>query len=580
MKKNNLKVFFLFITFAILIVTFTTVSATNINSNNSTTSTIKDTSYPSDVQIQKTSKNVDEINKNKANTNSNNDISKENSNVITDTQNSTKANTSTKSITKNNITKNNSNTKTATVSMEIPLNKSRPIYFAMDHTSKKDRTICNNIVNTLKKNGFKVARYSIGSSAMYNNMLYVYKHNVKNAILFHLFNGVDPSNIRELAKNGNDNRGRIVRSRGNDVVLAWFYDASDCVHSSGSCYNYVRGSETGRSMSNPKQYMDKNDIRYICTSSDRKKHKSTADYTGTKTVNEFMKLFNHDTICQVNKYTVNNKIITVSGTVTSPYANNINGIINIVDSSNRILKSNVIVNSGSFSTTFNANDCGLQCFKVNYLENAPHKASSTTFSVKIPKNVTIYIRQVGDRIGSTRLEFVIKDDKNNQYEKYRELIVKDNAGHTYNLKTNGWGWTYFNVPTLNQDRYTFYYYDNGILINCISRLVTLKKSTPTLTISPITSQVGKKIVIEATLKDEDNRLINGGNLVFKINGRTIRVDKKLSNKDPLKISVVNGIAKIELLCESYMKNTKITASYSGSAKYNSQQSNIVVAKII
>lgn len=579
MKKNNLKVFFLFITFTILLVTFTSVSATSINGNDSTTSTVKDTSYPSDVQNEKTSKNIVSINKNETNTNSNKNISKENSDILKDTQ-TTEQKTTTKTITKNNNTINNSNTKTATVAMDIPLDKSRPIYFAMDHTSKKDKTICNNIVNTLKNNGFKVARYSIGPSAMYNNMLYVYNHKIKNALLFHLFNGVDPSNIRELAKNGNDNRGRIVRSRGNDVVLAWFYDASDCVHSGGSCYSYVRGSETGKSMSNPKQYMDKNDIRYICTSSDKYKHKSTADYTGTKTVNEFMKLFNHDTISKVSKISINKNMITISGTVTSPYAKNINGKINILDSSNKILKSGVKVNSGSFSATFNANNHGLQYFKVNYLENLPHKASSTKFSVNVPKNVTFYIKQVGDKIGSTRLEFVIKDDKNNQYEKYRELIIKDSKGHTYKSKTNGWGWTYFNVPTLNQEKYTMYYYDNGKLINSITKIITLKKSTPKITISPITSKVGNKIILQATLKDEDNRLISGGNLVFKINGKTIRIDKKLSNKDPLKISVVNGIAKIELLCESYMKNTKITATYSGSTKYNSQQSNTVIAKII
>lgn len=579
MKKNNLKVFFLLITFTLLLVTFTTISASDITTTNSTTSNNKDTSYPSDVQNLKTSKNVDGINENKANTNSNKSLTKENSNALKDTQNTYSQNTTTKTIKKTSLTKDNSNTKTATVSMDIPLDKSRPIYFAMDHTSSKDKTICNNIVNTLKKNGFKVARYSIGPSSMYNNLLYVYRHKIKNAILFHLFNGVDPSNIREVAKNGNDNRGRIVRSRGNDVVLAWFYDASDCVHQGGNCYNYVRGSETGKSMSYPKQYMDKNDIRYICTSSDRRKHKSSADYTGTKTAYEFMKLFNHETICKVTKTTINKNIITISGTVTSHYAKNINGKINILDNSNKIIKSDVKVNYGSFSATFNAKNSGLQYFKVNYLENIPHKASSTSFSVNLIKNVTFYIKQVGNSIGSTHLDITVKDDKNNQYEKYRKLIVKDSKGHSYNFTTNVWGSVYFKVPALAPEKYTIYYYENGKLINTISKIVNVKKSTPTITISPVISKIGKKIILKATLKDENNQLISGGNLVFKINGKTIRMDKKLSNKNPLKISVVNGIAKIELVAESYMKNAKITATYSGNSMYNSQNSNYVISKI-
>lgn len=164
-------------------------------------------------------------------------------------------------------------------------------------------------------------------------------------------------------------------------------------------------------------------------------------------------------------------------------------------------------------------------------------------------------------------------------KKNREIIVKDTAGHSYKLKTNNEGWTSFNVPTLNQDTYTICYYENGKLINSIVKCVSLKKSTPTITISPVVSQIGKKIILQATLRDEDNRPINGGNLVFKINSKTIRIDMKLSDKDPLKISVVNGIAKIELIAESYMKNTKISATYSGSARYNSQTSDVVIAKI-
>ncbi|MEE3418240.1 MAG: Ig-like domain-containing protein [Methanosphaera sp.] len=579
MKKNNIKVFFLFIIFTMMLVTFTSISATNIDKNNSTLTKDNNIDYPSDVKNEITSKNVESINKNKESINSKTNLSKENSNTIKNTQANTIQTTATKTLKKNNLTKNDTNTKTATISMNIPLDKSKKIYFAMDHTSKKDKTICNNIITQLKKNGFKVAKYSIGPSAMYNNMLYVYRNNIKNAILFHLFNGVDPSNIREVAKNGNDNRGQIVRKRENDVVLAWFYDSSDCVHTGGSTYKRVRGSETGGAMSYPKQYMDKNDIRYICTSSDGRRHKSTADYTGTKTVNEFMKMFNHDTTCKVTQHSVNKNTITVSGTVTSKYAKNINGTITIKDSLNKILKSNVKVKSGAYTATFNANQPGLQTLKVNYLENGSHKSSSTTFTANVAKNVSITLKQVGDTIGSARLDIIIRDDKNNQYEKYRELIAKDSKGKTYKLKTNDWGWATIVLPKLDKETYTVYSYENGKLLNVAKKTVTVKKSTPNISISPIVSKVGKKIILTATLKDEQNRLISGGNLVFKINGKTLRIDKKLSNKDPLKISVINGIAKVELIAESYMKNTKITATYSGNYKYNSCNSNAVTAQI-
>jgi len=173
------------------------------------------------------------------------------------------------------------------------LDKSRPIYFAMDHTNANDQIICDNIVNRLKSEGFNVVSAEIGPNKMSQNTLYLYENNVSNAIVFHLFNGVDPSTIRELAANGDDNRGRIVRQRGNDVVLAWYYNSVDCVNDNGSGLSYIHGSETGGMLKNPREYMEENDIIAICTSSDMGRHKENADYTGEKTVEEFIKLFNN-----------------------------------------------------------------------------------------------------------------------------------------------------------------------------------------------------------------------------------------------------------------------------------------------
>ncbi|RAP52279.1 MAG: hypothetical protein BZ133_01505 [Methanosphaera sp. SHI613] len=169
--------------------------------------------------------------------------------------------------------------------------KSRPIYFAMDHVNSDDEKIRDNIVNKLKENGFNVVKAEIGPNEMSQNTHELYENNITDAVVFHLFNGVDPSTIRELASNGSDNRGKIVRSNGNDVVLAWFYDSADPVNANGSAYEYVRGSETGPSLENPGQYMVDNDIVGICTSSDMNSHNESADYTGEKTADEFMKLF-------------------------------------------------------------------------------------------------------------------------------------------------------------------------------------------------------------------------------------------------------------------------------------------------
>lgn len=193
---------------------------------------------------------------------------------------------------KNNFTLLSIKDKTKTEYDSSKLNKSRPIYFAMDHVNSDDQEICDTIMKRLEEEGFNVVSAEIGPNKMSQNTRYIYDQNISNAIIFHLFNGVDPSTIRELATEGNDNRGRIVRSNGNDVVLAWFYDSVDCVNENGSGITHVYGSETGPGLENPKQYMEENDIIAICTSSDMGKHKEDADYTGEKTVEKFIELFN------------------------------------------------------------------------------------------------------------------------------------------------------------------------------------------------------------------------------------------------------------------------------------------------
>lgn len=193
---------------------------------------------------------------------------------------------------KNNFTLLSIKDKTKTEYDSSKLNKSRPIYFAMDHVNSADQEICDTITKRLEKEGCNVVSAEIGPNKMSQNTRYIYDQNISNAIIFHLFNGVDPSTIRELATEGNDNRGRIVRSNGNDVVLAWFYDSVDCVNENGSGITHVYGSETGPGLENPKQYMEENDIIAICTSSDMGKHKEDADYTGEKTVEKFIELFN------------------------------------------------------------------------------------------------------------------------------------------------------------------------------------------------------------------------------------------------------------------------------------------------
>ena len=178
------------------------------------------------------------------------------------------------------------------------LNKNRDIYFAIDNiyggtgpATSADLEIMNNIVNKLKAAGLKVKRYKMGPGTLYGNMKYVYDEGFTDAIIFNVMNGVDPSNLREVAVNGNDNRGRTVRARGNDAVLGWMWDACDFTREVGTCYRRVKDSETGGAMSYPGTYCKNNKIYVINCSSNQHKEKERADYTGDKIAQAFIDLF-------------------------------------------------------------------------------------------------------------------------------------------------------------------------------------------------------------------------------------------------------------------------------------------------
>lgn len=170
------------------------------------------------------------------------------------------------------------------------LDKNKPIYFAMDNTSSKNKQIRDTVVGIFKKAGLNVVRTQIGPH-IYENMRYLYDHNIRNAIMIHFVNGADPSTIKEVGKNGNDNRGRVVRSRNNDAVLAFFYDSCDPVNPEGSCTRKgIQASESAHyRFYHPDQWMEENEIHAVCTSSDM--HRRKGDYTGEKAAKEILKFF-------------------------------------------------------------------------------------------------------------------------------------------------------------------------------------------------------------------------------------------------------------------------------------------------
>ncbi|RAP52101.1 MAG: hypothetical protein BZ138_03655, partial [Methanosphaera sp. rholeuAM270] len=366
---------------------------------------------------------------------------------------------------------------------------------------------------------------------------------------------------------------------GNDVVLAWFYDSSDCVHVGGTAYKSVRGSETGPRLYNPKSYMDKNKIYYICTSSDHSRHKKTADYTGTKTAKEFMKLFKTDTKTTVTKTQVKDATVTITGTVKTTGSKNVDGSITIKDSQNKILKKNIKVKNGQFKTSVTVNKPGTQKITVTYNQNNVHKASSTTCKVVIPKNYTMETKQYGNTVSNTNLVVTLYDDKTKKIEKNKIVYVKFQNGTIRTVRTDKKGRAVIKINDTKSVKVQVYVRNSKKILNSKTVKVTVNKNAVKVTVDKVVKK-GNKIVLTAHIISQNNRKVNGGNLVFKINGKTLRVDNTLnSNKSPLKLKVKNGIVSVSIPVNSKIINERLSAVYSGSYKYKANTSNVVKIKI-
>ena len=88
--------------------------------------------------------------------------------------------------------------------------------------------------------------------------------------------------------------------------------------------------------------------------------------------------------------------------------------------------------------------------------------------------------------------------------------------------------------------------------------ITIEKAKPTLTTSDITANAGETITLTATIND-NNKVINNGKIVFKINGKTV---KDASGK-VIYAKVVNNQVSVEYTLPADMKakNYNITATF-------------------
>ena len=134
-----------------------------------------------------------------------------------------------------------------------------------------------------------------------------------------------------------------------------------------------------------------------------------------------------------------------------------------------------------------------------------------------------------------------------------------------------------NISTDYSTIYAYSDYDIRIVYNNFTNTPIKTKTS----VDPVKGVIGEEIELKATLTDEYGCEISGGNLAFKLNGKTLRTDGRFdSNAPAMKFSVKNGLVTYTIKADLYLRNAKnLTASYSGTSKYIQSTSPSVTAQI-
>lgn len=169
------------------------------------------------------------------------------------------------------------------------------------------------------------------------------------------------------------------------------------------------------------------------------------------------------------------------------------------------------------------------------------------------------------------LKATIVDKTENKYITTGKVLFKINGisiGYS-NIK-NGKASIIYDTKNLTAKNYNIsvvYGGTNSINGYRSNATLTVNKLSTQITLNNVNAKTNTSCVISALVKDKKGANINGGFVVFKVNGVSIS-----------QVNVVNGIASLKYTPLNVVKNYTITAKYSGTGRYaySSKDSKLLV----
>lgn len=250
---------------------------------------------------------------------------------------------------------------------------------------------------------------------------------------------------------------------------------------------------------------------------------------------------------------------------------------------------NLTTNSnGEITQKYTTDNIGKQNITAKYSGTNQYNATSTTTSItvqdKVSTKITLTASNSTPIVNHTITITATLTDKDNK-KLSNQNVTLNIAGKTYNLKTNANGvvtQSYTPTKVESQTITATYKGNNQYNTSTSSIKVTVKNKINTKTTATATNGIiGEKLTLKATVTDTANNKISEGNLIFKLNGVTIKDNGKLTgSSNPLRAKVTNGVATATITADLEMRNAnKLTAHYIGTDMYNASASSAVKIQI-
>jgi hypothetical protein len=223
---------------------------------------------------------------------------------------------------------------------------------------------------------------------------------------------------------------------------------------------------------------------------------------------------------------------------------------------------------------------------VVYTGNQTYESITQELPISIVKRdakVTPVIKS--GEYNHTVIDAIITDEKTGEalVNATAELTLDD--GTTIRNTTNDEGIVTFNVLVPTGEHEVNVNLIESPLYNSADANATIEvdKLAVIVTVDELHGVVGENITLVAHVTDLEGNKVSGGNLVFKINGRTLRSDMRFDTNEPApyKLHVEDGVVIVTLTAYRELDGAEyISASYSGSGIYYENKSEASIAGVV